>query len=580
MATEVIEEIIGQLAQKATLDELNERGINVKYPPAPLVGAKGDGKTDDSFIIQNILNSGAKEILFPIGVYLISNTISVPDYVDLKLFGDNFTWKSTNKATILKLTANVDMLSIGSNVSIKGGILDARSVTDFSKALVKVDYSGNKEITGGKVDTTLLSSNLRGHGIEFYADAIGTGLIFPFYVNGSIQGFKKGIYSHKSPTNTSHWFSGLFIDATIANCESAVDLAFGGNGGRISGSCQPLVTSGANINANNSPLIRVGGSHMMIDCTIWDMTTAINSIALENNGQHNVLYGNLAVESRYIRDNSIAPRNLRRIGTSSEFSGTPNNESFVNKENMNGYQDNLLLGAHKKFTVTQEFENTYIGGGGSGLVADGMFLGGEDSSYIALQDNTQEGKARVEITFDRPRGIKYVGLRFTQRPYRCRIELFSEKMGGYVTVADGLANDMYLQSGGVNVTYYWEYDQNRDFENFGGLWERKISKTRYTIYLSPSSTYGGRSSCNPSVAFAYDGSLSFIPPYGGTLYGDLIMKDSYIGIGVKNNLPIPTEDYRGRTIIIKGNGSGSADTVYICLMSSTGVYGWKPILSG
>lgn len=50
------------------IDELNELNnffmnvhnsdkINVKYPPPPLVGAKGDGITDDSTAIQNIINS-------------------------------------------------------------------------------------------------------------------------------------------------------------------------------------------------------------------------------------------------------------------------------------------------------------------------------------------------------------------------------------------------------------------------------------------------------------------------------------------------------------------------------------------
>ena len=57
-------------------NKLNSQYINVKYPPAPLVGAKGDGLTDDSTVIQNIVNSVTGDgttIYFPKGDYLFNN---------------------------------------------------------------------------------------------------------------------------------------------------------------------------------------------------------------------------------------------------------------------------------------------------------------------------------------------------------------------------------------------------------------------------------------------------------------------------------------------------------------------------
>ena len=36
--------------------DLNGRGINILFPPSPLVAAKGDGVSDDTTAIQNIIN--------------------------------------------------------------------------------------------------------------------------------------------------------------------------------------------------------------------------------------------------------------------------------------------------------------------------------------------------------------------------------------------------------------------------------------------------------------------------------------------------------------------------------------------
>lgn len=63
-----LNEVNTQLAQ--TDENLDERGINVKRPPVPMIGAKGDGVTDDTTAIQNILDLG-KAIFFPSGIFLV-----------------------------------------------------------------------------------------------------------------------------------------------------------------------------------------------------------------------------------------------------------------------------------------------------------------------------------------------------------------------------------------------------------------------------------------------------------------------------------------------------------------------------
>jgi hypothetical protein len=36
----------------------------------------------------------------------------------------------------------------------------------------------------------------------------------------------------------------------------------------------------------------------------------------------------------------------------------------------------------------------------------------------------------------------------------------------------------------------------------------------------------------------------------------------------------------GRVLRVRGDGSPTADTLYVCLQSSSGVYAWKPLASG
>lgn len=46
------------------------------------------------------------------------------------------------------------------------------------------------------------------------------------------------------------------------------------------------------------------------------------------------------------------------------------------------------------------------------------------------------------------------------------------------------------------------------------------------------------------------------------------------------SLPTASSSYRGMTAMVQGNGTSTADTVYVCLMSATGSYSWKQIVAG
>ena len=60
---------------------INTREINVMYPPAPMVGAKGDSVTDDTAAIQATIDyaiaNSIKTIFIPRGIYSIEGTLNV-----------------------------------------------------------------------------------------------------------------------------------------------------------------------------------------------------------------------------------------------------------------------------------------------------------------------------------------------------------------------------------------------------------------------------------------------------------------------------------------------------------------------
>lgn len=54
----------------------------------------------------------------------------------------------------------------------------------------------------------------------------------------------------------------------------------------------------------------------------------------------------------------------------------------------------------------------------------------------------------------------------------------------------------------------------------------------------------------------------------------------YLSVGNVSSLPTASSSYRGQIIYVQGNGTTTADVAYMCLMSSTGTYSWKQVVSG
>lgn len=117
---------------KNNLDALKadttQRGINVKYPTLPLVGAKGDGITDDTAAIQNALASLDSQyggvVYLPAGVYIVSATLTLPQKTRLIGAGSSATViKQSGMATSSKIISVPNPYCHISEMSVDGNML-------------------------------------------------------------------------------------------------------------------------------------------------------------------------------------------------------------------------------------------------------------------------------------------------------------------------------------------------------------------------------------------------------------------------------------------------------------------------
>lgn len=135
-----------KLADNAT--NLYQRAINVKFPPPPLVGAKGDGITDDQPAIQAIIdyaNTNNFNIYIPEGTYRLNNTLKRKGKVSICGAGMNHTTlKYFNSSGVVIDTVNeslhgviIEKFTITKDASVTGqvtGILGGSSIELYNSA--------------------------------------------------------------------------------------------------------------------------------------------------------------------------------------------------------------------------------------------------------------------------------------------------------------------------------------------------------------------------------------------------------------------------------------------------------------
>lgn len=110
-------DIIIDEALQTQIDELEDKlktlSLNVKD-----FGVVGDGVTDDTQIIQNVINmaiqNGARSVFFPAGIYKITDTVFIDE--GIKIFGEH------RKAVIIKSELDEDkpLFAVAQNNSVSG----------------------------------------------------------------------------------------------------------------------------------------------------------------------------------------------------------------------------------------------------------------------------------------------------------------------------------------------------------------------------------------------------------------------------------------------------------------------------
>jgi hypothetical protein len=110
-------------------NNLSSREINIMYPPAPLVSAKGDGVTDDTSVINGVIdyikNSGG-EIKIPRGTFRFTSKIIVPHGVTLKGSGmrESYSGNTNNRPTVLLKDGNFEGIEIQASSAITDMCID------------------------------------------------------------------------------------------------------------------------------------------------------------------------------------------------------------------------------------------------------------------------------------------------------------------------------------------------------------------------------------------------------------------------------------------------------------------------
>lgn len=479
-------------------------------------GAKGDDKTDDTEAILNAITycveNGKNELYIPNGKYIVSDTIEIPADFTLNLGADvKYDWRTT-EGTIIKPKNNKTVFKLNSKSNIIGGLITTVKCPDYTSSCILIDYSDNRELRYISIKTSLRGINSKGVGIEIYSNNKGEGMLFPCYINANIEAFHTGIYTHKDEGNGTSWFSGLFIDGTIANCVTAINNEFGGNGGKISGSLQPLVGA----KTSNEPFIILGASNLKFDAMIWDLDTAVNKKYIQNYGKDNIIISSYSIRSCIEDYSGYEGKLIVLEDFLDKYANLPISAS--NQKNslklMNGNQDNLLLGGNKRYDITEIKDNVVIGGGGGSLKPDGMWNANGAETYIVLNDKASIGTYTVEIPLDISRGVRAIGATFNVPPSNCKIELYSEKISNYKTVYDKDLKPI----NGIPIYAFWEYDYDRDGAEVGYFYEWKTSKIRFTFTIDPTVS----NNCTVASLFAYDGSINVLGLHGGSVFGDIV----------------------------------------------------------
>ena len=100
-------------------------------------GAIGNGSTDDTVAIQKAFSSGATIITIPVGVYLLSSTVTVPTGVTLSGYGQSCVFKAKAGITITTLLD----ISNTNSVNLENFVIDANDPNANTSCILSINVT-------------------------------------------------------------------------------------------------------------------------------------------------------------------------------------------------------------------------------------------------------------------------------------------------------------------------------------------------------------------------------------------------------------------------------------------------------
>jgi hypothetical protein len=473
-------------------------------------GALGNGVADDTSAIQYALNNFDK-VFIPKGAYNISSTLVVRDNTRLFLEGKQAREVNSSNCAILFPTANIDVVSLGDCSVIEGGIISTAKISGFSKSCVKIDYS-TKYRYNNKINCSIIG-NGTGYGVHIYGNGDG-GQGVGVEIKGLISRFDTGFKGEQ--VSGSCWYTGVFIDAFIMNCTQAISTNIG-SGGRFSGTFQPKIGTSGTYNTEERALVEIGAPNIIVDGLFWDVNTSINKYGLYLK-EKAMFCQILSASSLYLKSDLKKPYDkINQFEQEKDETAIYPSSHKTLVKSFAGMQDNILFGAHKKFTVTRVYDNTliYLYGG------DNCFLGGDSQTSMQLYGSAPKDvdtPFAYEITFDKKRNFHSMGFSFKGGEFPYYYKMYRKINGAYVLLKEGNPNsifyegkDTWSQSNTIISSGRASGDSNDPF----------VDGIKFEFIINPSKD--GRELIKLMNLFYKDGTTNenFLPSYGGRLFGDL-----------------------------------------------------------
>jgi hypothetical protein len=489
----------------ALQEDMKSREINALFPPAPLQPLLGNDDAGDNAKLQAILNNFTN-VKVPKGSYAITETLVLQPSTTLTLEGGPTRYsEDADKIARFRLKANVPAVKMEHGCKITGGKIDVIH-PNYSSCAVLVDYS-----TGTKNDI-VVDVSIRG-----YSTAGSVGVLLTGNGDGGTcenLKIKNNIVNFDIGVKTDYlggtcWATRLEVEACIVTCKQAIVLlnGAGGDGGKFSGSYQPRFGTKQNL-----PLVEMHGIDApYFDLKIWDMRDAVNNYAI-------ALYGCTQWHIPDTVNSSLilikSPRN-----TNVRNPIIPPRGRTTYFDTMSGNEENILFGAHEKFTVTFTHNSNIGVTVDNGIYEkNGMFKLKQKPTYIEHKSTSPNAEETVIITidFDTPKDVTLFGFNPVSdaipRPKNYKLYTKNNTETDYVLRKSAITAEEIVSSGGFPETaLYTVVDPYYGRNTVSLKFEFVIEKNSYIIIDSMWAKGSGSAE-------------AYLPVYGGDLYGSVTMK--------------------------------------------------------